>query len=62
MASVEFSGVSKVYAEGTRAVDGMDLKIGDGEFMIFVGPSGCGKTTAMRPAVERVGRKSLGAS
>ncbi|MGE3872006.1 MAG: ABC transporter ATP-binding protein [Parvibaculaceae bacterium] len=48
MASVEFSGVSKVYAEGTRAVDGMDLKVGDGEFMIFVGPSGCGKTTALR--------------
>ncbi|MGE0239292.1 MAG: ABC transporter ATP-binding protein [Parvibaculaceae bacterium] len=48
MASVEFSGISKVYADGTRAVDGVDLKIGDGEFMIFVGPSGCGKTTALR--------------
>ena len=48
MATVEFSGVSKVYADGTRAVDGIDLKIGDGEFMIFVGPSGCGKTTALR--------------
>ncbi|MGE0004136.1 MAG: ABC transporter ATP-binding protein [Parvibaculaceae bacterium] len=48
MASVEFSRISKVFADGTRAVDGVDLKIGDGEFVIFVGPSGCGKTTVLR--------------
>jgi multiple sugar transport system ATP-binding protein len=29
-------------------VTGLDLEIGDGEFMVFVGPSGCGKTTALR--------------
>ena len=48
MAFVSFSGVGKVYDDGTRALDGFDLQIADGEFMVFVGPSGCGKTTALR--------------
>ena len=48
MAGVTFSDVGKVYADGTRAVSGMDLEIDDGEFMVLVGPSGCGKTTALR--------------
>jgi multiple sugar transport system ATP-binding protein len=41
-------GVSKVYDDGTRAVEDFDLEIADGEFMVLVGPSGCGKTTALR--------------
>ena len=48
MAEVTFEGVSKIYPDGTKAVDGMDLDIRDGEFMVLVGPSGCGKTTALR--------------
>jgi multiple sugar transport system ATP-binding protein len=48
MAFVSFSGVGKVYDDGTRALGGFDLQIADGEFMVFVGPSGCGKTTALR--------------
>jgi len=48
MAEVAFQGVSKVYPGGARAVSGMDLDIGDGEFVVLVGPSGCGKTTALR--------------
>ena len=48
MADIEFQGVAKVYDDGTRAVDGLDLAINEGEFMVFVGPSGCGKTTALR--------------
>jgi multiple sugar transport system ATP-binding protein len=48
MASVTFDGVSKVYDNGFRAVDALDLEIRDGEFMVLVGPSGCGKTTALR--------------
>ena len=48
MARVEFEGVSKVFGDGTRAVDSLDLEIADGEFMVLVGPSGCGKTTALR--------------
>jgi len=48
VAAVTFDNVGKVYADGTRAVSGMDLDIRDGEFMVLVGPSGCGKTTALR--------------
>jgi multiple sugar transport system ATP-binding protein len=48
VAGVVFEGVSKVYPDGTRAVNHVDLDISDGEFVVFVGPSGCGKTTALR--------------
>lgn len=48
MARVELERVSKVFGDGTRALDELDLSIPDGEFMVLVGPSGCGKTTALR--------------
>jgi multiple sugar transport system ATP-binding protein len=48
VAAITFDRVAKIYADGTRAVSGLDLDIGDGEFMVLVGPSGCGKTTALR--------------
>src|SRR5438477_11147392 len=48
MAQVGFDRVSKIYPDGTRAVNDMNLEIQDGEFMVLVGPSGCGKTTALR--------------
>jgi multiple sugar transport system ATP-binding protein len=48
VAGVSFQGVSKVYPDGTRAVNDLNLEIEDGEFMVLVGPSGCGKTTALR--------------
>jgi multiple sugar transport system ATP-binding protein len=48
MARVVFDGASKVYGDGTRALDRLDLMVADGEFMVLVGPSGCGKTTALR--------------
>ena len=48
MAGVAFEQMSKVYPDGTKAVDALSLAIGDGEFMVLVGPSGCGKTTALR--------------
>jgi multiple sugar transport system ATP-binding protein len=48
MASIAFAEVSKVFGDGTRAVDGLDLEIADGEFTVLVGPSGSGKSTALR--------------
>src|SRR4051794_4851334 len=48
MAQVAFERVSKIYPDGTRAVNDINLEVRDGEFMVLVGPSGCGKTTALR--------------
>jgi multiple sugar transport system ATP-binding protein len=48
MAAIELERLTKVYADGTRAVDELDLDVADGEFVVFVGPSGCGKTSALR--------------
>ena len=48
MAEIELDRLTKVYPDGTRAVNELDLKVGDGEFAVLVGPSGCGKTTALR--------------
>src|SRR5437667_8400847 len=48
MATVTFDHVTKAYADGTVAVNDLDLLIKDGEFLVLVGPSGCGKTTALR--------------
>jgi multiple sugar transport system ATP-binding protein len=48
MAEIALENVSKVYADGTRAVRDLDLAVEDGELMVFVGPSGCGKTSALR--------------
>ena len=48
MAEIAYDGVSKIFDDGTHAVEDFDLEIADGEFMVLVGPSGCGKTTALR--------------
>ncbi|MCH9667213.1 MAG: ABC transporter ATP-binding protein [Actinomycetia bacterium] len=45
---IEFAGVTKQYADGTIAVDNLDLVVPEGALAVFVGPSGCGKTTSMR--------------
>jgi multiple sugar transport system ATP-binding protein len=48
VAEVVLTGLGKAYADGTRAVEDLNLDIRDGEFLVLVGPSGCGKTTALR--------------
>lgn len=47
MASVTYEHVTKKFADMT-AVDDLDIKVDDKEFLVLVGPSGCGKTTALR--------------
>jgi len=44
---IELRGITKDF-EDTRALDGIDLRIGNGEFLTLLGPSGCGKTTILR--------------
>jgi multiple sugar transport system ATP-binding protein len=48
MSGIRIQDVTKRFANGVAAVDGISLEIGDGEFMVLVGPSGCGKTTLLR--------------
>jgi multiple sugar transport system ATP-binding protein len=48
VAEIVLEQLTKVYPDGTQAVDGLSLDVSAGEFVVFVGPSGCGKTTALR--------------
>jgi multiple sugar transport system ATP-binding protein len=48
MTAITIEGVRKTFPNGVEAVAGVDLEIGDGEFLVLVGPSGCGKTTLLR--------------
>ena len=56
---LRLSGVDKVYSSGTVALRGLDLDIGENEFVSLLGPSGCGKSTALR-LIAGLGRHSAG--
>jgi multiple sugar transport system ATP-binding protein len=47
MAEVEVRALRKTFGDGW-AVDGIDLKCREGEYLVLLGPSGCGKTTLLR--------------
>jgi NitT/TauT family transport system ATP-binding protein len=50
MGSIRFDKVDKVFGHsgGVKALEDINLEIGEKEFVAIVGPSGCGKTTCLR--------------
>jgi multiple sugar transport system ATP-binding protein len=48
VAEIVLENVSKLFDDGTLAVNALDLTVEDGTLMVLVGPSGCGKTTSLR--------------
>ena len=48
MSFLELQNITKIYPNGTKAVNETSLNIENGEFVVFVGPSGCGKSTLLR--------------
>ena len=60
--AVEVRAAEKVFANGVRALDPIDLVVREGEIVTLVGPSGCGKSTLLRliaglvqPSAGRIG-------
>ncbi len=47
MATLELENIVKRF-DAVQVVHGVDLRVEDGEFCVFVGPSGCGKSTLLR--------------
>jgi len=48
VSTVALKDVTKIWPDGTVAVDRVSLDVEDGEFMVLLGPSGCGKSTILR--------------
>jgi len=46
--AIRLERCAKTFADGTRALEPLDLEIRSGETLVFLGPSGCGKTTTLR--------------
>lgn len=49
--AIEMNDVVLRYSDGTKAVDGLDMNVKEGEFFGFLGPNGAGKTTTIKMLV-----------
>jgi NitT/TauT family transport system ATP-binding protein len=56
---VRLERVGKIFANGTVALEGLDLVVREHEFLSLLGPSGCGKSTALR-LIAGLGEASCG--
>ncbi|QFU81817.1 ABC transporter ATP-binding protein [Natronorubrum aibiense] len=52
--ALEVCGLTKIYPDGTLAVDDIDFSITDGDFCVLIGPSGCGKSTTLHSLVGKI--------
>lgn len=59
MHALSVSRLTKVYASGVRALDGIDLEVADGDFYALLGPNGAGKTSLIGIVTSLV-RKTSG--
>ncbi|MBI1731391.1 MAG: ABC transporter ATP-binding protein [Gammaproteobacteria bacterium] len=59
MNALEIEGLEKVYANGTRALHGIDLVVESGDFFALLGPNGAGKSTTIG-IISSLVRKTAG--
>ena len=59
MSAIRLTNVSKTYSNGTIALQGLNLDIGEAQFVSLLGPSGCGKSTVLR-MIAGLGNLSTG--
>ncbi len=57
---ISLRGVSKVFSNGTVALNDLSLDVNQGEFVSLLGPSGCGKSTVLR-IIAGLGQPTSGA-
>jgi ABC-type Fe3+/spermidine/putrescine transport system ATPase subunit len=51
---INVSGLTKIYPDGTLAVDDINFSVSAGDFAVIIGPSGCGKSTTLHSLVGKV--------
>jgi ABC-2 type transport system ATP-binding protein len=55
---IDVRDLSKVYADGTQAVQGVTFQVGRGEFFGFLGPNGAGKSTTIKMLITLLDKTS----